>query len=273
MRIGVVSKRRGELPYRIVRDIISYGRELGLDVLVEDSVAKDIGWDRTFAVDTDRVDFLVVVGGDGTLLRAIQRLRYVDTPIVGVRAGRRGFLLDVEPQEVQKVLRDLVEGRYRVYEYMRLEASVGERLFYALNDVVVASAREDVSRAISLRIEIDGEPLYEFDGDGVIVATPLGSTAYAFSAGGPIVDADIEAIVVAPLVPIQAHAKPVVLSSSKVVGVVNVGEDEALCIVDGYTVARVKPGERVVVKRAEMGVRFVRFREFKTYRRVQVCEF
>lgn len=276
MRIGVVAKKGSEISYRISKDILDYGsRVLGLEMLVDKEVSSDIGWDKVFYIDRDKVDFIIVVGGDGTFLRAFQRLKSIETPMVGVRAGRRSFLLDVEPNEVLGRLRDLVEGRYIVYEHMLLKIATDDgKEYYALNDLVVASIRDTRSGVISLGVYVDGDLLYRFDGDGVIVSTPLGSTAYTFSAGGPVVDMDLEAVTIAPLAPIQAYAKPVVLSSRRVVEVINISEaDVALCIVDGETKSRLQPNGRVVVRKAGQGVRIVRFRKFNTFKRVQVCEF
>lgn len=276
MRIGVVSKKGSDVSYRVSRDILCYGSEvLGLEMLADKEIANDIGWDRVFYADRDRVDFLIVVGGDGTLLRAFQRLKFIETPIVGVRTGRRGFLLDVEPSEVLSRLRDLVEGRYSVYEYMLLKiTTVNGGEYYSLNDLVIANVRDTRSGVISLEISVDGDLLYRFDGDGVIVSTPLGSTAYTFSVGGPVVDVDLEAITVAPLAPLQTYAKPVVLSSRRTVEVVNISEaDTALCIVDGGIRSKLQPSEKVVIKKSERGAKIVRFRKFNTLKRVQVCEF
>lgn len=276
MRVGVVAKKGSETSYRISKDILNYGSKvLGLEMLVENEISSDIGWDRVFYIDKDKVDFIIVVGGDGTFLRAFQRLRSIETPIVGVRAGRRSFLLDVEPSEVLNRLRDLVEGRYRVYEHMLLKITLDNgKEYHALNDLVVASIRDTKSGVISLGIYVDGEPLYKFDGDGVIVSTPLGSTAYTFSAGGPVVDINLDAVTITPLASLQTYAKPIVLSSHRVIEVVNIGEaDVALCIVDGETKSRLQPNEKVVIKKAEQGIRIVRFKKFNTFKRVQVCEF
>ncbi|MEM4513752.1 MAG: NAD(+)/NADH kinase [Ignisphaera sp.] len=276
MKIGVAAKRGYENLYRIVQEILSYGHNmLGLDMLLDEDLSKEVSWPNLFRLYEDKVDFLVVIGGDGTLFRVIQRLKYKETPIVGVRAGRRGFLLDVEPREALNRLRDLVDGRYGIREYMMLKI-VPERgeEYYALNDVVVASIRDIRSNVISLEVYVDGDLLYRFDGDGVIVATPIGSTAYTFSAGGPVIDVDFEAIVVTPLAPLQPNARPVVLSPGKVLEIVNTSETEdALCIVDGETKLKISRANKVIIKKAEQGVKFVRFKRFTTLKRIQVCEF
>ena len=277
MKIGVVVKKDSRLAQNIAKEILVYGhRSLGVEMFVEAGIAEDLGWSRVFSLDKDKVNVVVVVGGDGTLLRALQKLRFTETAVLGVKAGRRAFLLEVEPREALDRLRDVVEGRYRVCEYMRLEVLTEKdrHNYYALNDVVVASVRDERSEVVKLEVDVDGETLYTFDGDGVIIATPLGSTAYAFSAGGPVVDEDIEAIVVTPLAPMQPYARPVVLAPSRTVRVVNSSEtDHALCIVDGNTVARLSPGESVAIKKATSSAKFICFRGVKTFGRVRACEF
>lgn len=275
MIIGVVVKKGGGMPYKIAKEILEYGESLGINMVIDEEIAKDIGWKNTFTPGIDKIDFLIVVGGDGTLLRTIHRLESSDIPIIAVKAGRRNFLLDVDPLEVREKLKDLVEGKYVVEEYMRLRIKINtiSRLPYAVNDVVIASARNIRSRVMSIEIRVDGELLYLFDGDGVIVATPLGSSAYTFSVGGPVVDADLNAIIVTPLAPLQPNAKSVVLSSNRIIEIKNVSENDAMvCIIDGETVAELFPGSSAEVFKADTGVKFVRFRKFKTYRRVQTCE-
>uniref|UniRef100_A0A7C2VE72 NAD kinase n=1 Tax=Ignisphaera aggregans TaxID=334771 RepID=A0A7C2VE72_9CREN len=276
MKVGVVVKRGSDSSYKVAEELLRYGsRVLGLDMAIEREVSDVLPWDSIFDITMDKVDLLVVVGGDGTLLRAVQRLRFLDTPLVGIRSGRRGFLLDVEPSEAPERLRDIVEGRYEIKEYMLLKIILNSGAeCYALNDLLVASTRNTRSSIITLEVYVDDEPLYRFDGDGVIISTPLGSSAYTFSAGGPVVDSDMNAMVVTPLAPLQTNARPVVLAPNRVVKIVNAGDsEEALCIVDGETKRRLSPLEEIVVSRFEQGVRIVRFGRFNTIRRVRACEF
>lgn len=276
MRIGVVARRGSELSYKVAQEILRYGRDaLGLEMMLDEELSNDVLWDNVFRLGIDSVDFIIVVGGDGTLFRVVQRLRSFETPIVGVRTGRRGFLLDVDPGEALDMLRKLVEGVYTVQNYMLLKvvpSSGGE--FHALNDVIVASVRDTKSTIVSLDVYVDGEQLYRFDGDGVIVATPVGSTAYTFSAGGPVVDADVDALIVTPLAPLQTNAKPVVLSSRRVVEVINVSElEKTVCAIDGDVKFRLDKGDKVKISKAETGVKLVRFKRFTTFKRLKVCEF
>jgi NAD+ kinase len=276
MKIGVVVRCGSELSYRVAKEILSYGRNvLGLQMFLDEELSNEIQWDNVFRLGVDNVDFLVVVGGDGTLFRVIQRLKSFETPIVGVRTGRRGFLLDVEPHEALDMLKKLVEDEYKVQEYMllKVDPSTGGE-YYALNDVIVASLRYTKSTVIALEVYVDKDLLYKFEGDGIIVATPVGSTAYTFSAGGPVVDEDLDALILTPLAPLQTNAKPVVLSSKRVVEVVHLSDwVEAVCALDGDVKFKLGKGDKISIRRASTGVKIVRFKKFTTLKRLKVCEF
>ncbi len=272
--IGVVVKKGSERGYAIARELLLYGvEELGLDMVVDEEVAESISWSSTFRVGIDPVDVIVVIGGDGTLFRTLHRLGEMSVPIMTVRMGRRGFLLDVPPFEARDRLRDLVEGRYTVVEYMRLRASIKGRdtpLPLALNDVVIQSWGPSKTKVVRIVVYTDDDILYAVDGDGVIVSTPLGSSAYALAAGGPLVDAELDSLVVVPLAPLQFNAKPVVLSPSRVVRVrIAMGSGPAACVVDGQSIELLKPGDIVEIRRAEKPAKIIRFTRVNTYARLR----
>ena len=273
MRIGVVPKRGSVHAAAIARELLVFGEELGVEMVVSREVADEVRWDKTFVVGVDDVDYIVVVGGDGTLLRLLHRLGDSDTPVMTVRMGRRGFLLDVPPFEAKARLRDLVEGRFVVEEYMRISARIegrGLELPPALNDVVVSSWGPTKTKVVRLVVYRDDDPVYSVEGDGVVIATPVGSTAYSLAAGGPIVDSGLEAILVTPLAPMQPALRPVVLSADSVVRV-RVGSDSgpAACVVDGQVVEVLRPGDIVAVSKASKPARIVRFTRTPTYARLR----
>ncbi|MEM3967022.1 MAG: NAD(+)/NADH kinase [Ignisphaera sp.] len=272
-RVGIVVKKGSSQGYEIAHRLLSYGSSvLGLDMHIDEEALPDIKWDRMFKVGIDPVDLVVVIGGDGTFLRTFHRLGLLDIPIMGVRLGRRGFLLDIKPDEALDRLRDAVEGRFRLVEYMRLEVSLdtsSTSIPLALNDVVIAGWRYTRAKVVSLSIYVNGEYIYGIDGDGVIVATPLGSSAYALSAGGPIIDVDLESIIIVPLAPIQFNAKPIVLPPSKVVEVRTSGDSDPIaCIVDGQSIEVVEPGRSIVVRRSARSAKVLRFHRVNTYARL-----
>lgn len=272
-RIGVTVKKGSVQGYEIAQKLLSYGDEvLGLDMYIDEEALSDIKWSKVFRIGRDLIDLIAVIGGDGTFLRTLHRIGRMEIPVMAIKIGRRGFLLDVKPEEALERLRDVVEGRYTVLEYMRLEA-FSDRLRtsmpLALNDIVVVAWSYTRAKIISLSIYVDGEHLYSIDGDGVIVATPLGSSAYALSAGGPIVDVDLESMIVVPLAPIQFNAKPVVLSSNKTVEVRILSDSgPTACIVDGQSIEMVNPGETIVIRKATSRAKVLRFHRVNTYARL-----
>jgi NAD+ kinase len=210
----------------------------------------------------DRAEIVLVLGGDGTLLRAAQLVREAGTPLLGVNLGQVGFLAEAEREALTSTVDRLVERRYDVEERMTLDVavqSVGKEVQtgWALNEVAVEKdARE---RMLEVVVEIDGRPLSRWAGDGVVFATPTGSTAYAFSAGGPVVWPEVDAML---LVPISAHAlfaRPLVTSPQSVLAVEVLPESpNGVVWCDGRRRLDISVGSRVEVTKGSEPVRFAR---------------
>lgn len=272
--IGIVIKKGSSQGYEIAQKLLSYGEEvLGLDMYIDEEALPDVKWGKAFKVGKDVVDLIIVVGGDGTFLRTLHRIGSMDIPIMAIKIGRRGFLLDVKPDEALERLKDVVEGKYNLHKYMRLEVSSNtssSSMPLALNDVVIVGWGYARAKIVNLSIYVDEECIYDIDGDGVIVATPLGSSAYALSAGGPIVDIDVDSIILVPLAPMQFNAKPVVLSPNRIVKVkVSDYSHPVACVIDGQIMEVVKPGSDIVIKKSIRRAKVLRFHEVNTYARLK----
>ncbi|CAN5184430.1 NAD kinase [soil metagenome] len=215
----------------------------------DDSAAKD-------------AEIVLVLGGDGTFLRAAELARPSGAALIGVNLGRVGFLAETEPEALEETIAHVLDRRYDVEERLTLDVTIeldGQPIehAWALNEASVEKATRE--RMLEVVIEVDGRPLTSFGCDGVLCATPTGSTAYAFSAGGPVVWPDVEALL---LVPNSAHAlfaRPLVTSVHSVltVCVAEGGHDAVLCC-DGRRTLPVPAGARVLVRRATQPVRIVR---------------
>jgi len=272
VRVSLVLKKNCSMCRDITRRALEYGeKELGLDMYLDIEAVDEVAWGKVYRPGVDKVDAVIVVGGDGTLFRLLHKIRGdCETPLLTVKAGRRNFFMEIKPEEVEQRLRDFVEGRYLVEEYPRLDAVIAGRGVTAppaINDIVLTGWGPYRYKVISLNVYVDEEKLYSISGDGIVIATPVGSTAYALSAGGPVVDHRLSCVVVVPIAPIQFNAKPVVASLDRKLRVEVVHGDAAL-VVDGQLVDRVKVGECIEVAKSRCGARLVRFSRFSTYARL-----
>jgi NAD+ kinase len=216
----------------------------------------------TLLEELPTTDILVVLGGDGTFLRAARAVAEVDVPILGVNLGKVGFLSKVEANELEGILAQLVAGEFKIHERMTLQARIlaggssgGEFDHFALNDVVVA--RGALARVCRLDVTIDRSHLATFVADGLVVASPTGSTGYSFSAGGPIVDPVARNLVVTPIAGYLSAIRSVVVGQDQIVRCRVVDAHEALVSVDGREDIPIAVGDVVEVRAAERAIRLV----------------
>ncbi|MEO3748633.1 NAD kinase [Plantactinospora sp. B5E13] len=209
-------------------------------------------------------EIVIALGGDGTFLRAADLARPAKAPLLGINLGRVGFLAEAEIDDLDQAVRDVVQRDYTVDERLTLDVRAefeGGPVIesWALNEVTVEKGER--AQMLELLVDVDGRPLSRYGCDGVVCATPTGSTAYAFSAGGPIVWPEVEALL---LVPISAHAlfsRPIVTAPTSTFTVtVNPFTTLAVLSCDGRRVYDLPPGARVTVHRGALPVRVVRLR-------------
>lgn len=216
-------------------------------------------------VDLAGVELGMVLGGDGTILRAAELVRGSEVPLLGVNLGHVGFLAESERADLAETVRWVVDRSYTVEERMTIDVKVwlDNQLIahtWALNEAAVEKANRE--RMLEVVVEVDARPLSSFGCDGVVMATPTGSTAYAFSAGGPVVWPEVEALLMAP---ISAHAlftKPLVVAPTSVLAVEVVTRTDASGVLwcDGRRTVELPPGSRVEVTRSDVPVRLARTR-------------
>jgi NAD+ kinase len=199
---------------------------------------------------------MVAVGGDGTILRALQRY---SGPVLGINAGVLGFLTEVGPDEADKAVARLMAGDYILDERMKLMCTKAqERLLDCTNECVLHTSK--VAKMRSFDIRVRGEKLDPVRADGIIIATPTGSTSYALSAGGPVVHPSMDAIVIVPLAPFSLTAEPIVVPGNSVVEITPRDKGRtAVLVLDGQEEVDVSGGEFVTISRSERRARFVRF--------------
>ena len=208
------------------------------------------------AGDLDGTRLIVSVGGDGTLLWTAQQAAAAHVPVLGVNAGRLGFLTQVQLGDEGKALDRWAAGDFRLQRRALLETRVGDRRFHALNDVVVHKGVE--INLIRIEVLVDGQPAGQFDADGVIVSTPTGSTGYALSLGGPIVHPDVRAIVFMPLNPHSLFNRPIVLPEPAHI-TIRLPSAMAILTCDGQQNAALDPGAEVQIAAPGLEVELVQF--------------
>jgi len=202
---------------------------------------------RTLNPATDQVDLVLVFGGDGTILRTVQSFGSLSVPVCGINMGRTGFLSQVEPKDLIPALKRLASGKFDVVSRMKVDVRLGaERLGSALNELLVQGTR--TGKILRANVHIDSLGDLMLEGDGVIVSTPTGSTGHSLSAGGPVVDCGLNAMIVAPLGAIRP-IRPMVISSDREI-VVLPGDDCCLAM-DGRVVGNAHQGNEVRVCRSE----------------------
>jgi NAD+ kinase len=256
IKIGFVS-RHNEESVRLVGMLADRFRSKA-DIFVEPEVAQQLGMKGTSVeeMERQRVDFIVSVGGDGTILRTIHRMND-PIPILGINMGTLGFLVDVEPKEAEKTLNQLIP-EFEVDERSRLKVLLnGKSLSPATNEVALITASP--AKMIEFEIIVDGSLMEDFRADGVIIATSTGSTAYAMSAGGPIVDPRVDAIVMVPMAPFKLSSRPWVIPGDSTIEVkLKLPLKEALVVVDGQSTTTISINDSLVISKADTPARFVK---------------
>lgn len=216
------------------------------------------------SADPTALELAIVLGGDGTILRAAELVRDSGAPVLGINMGHVGFLAEIDPDDMDDAVRRVIARDYDVEERLALSVRVkdaaGDVVFetWALNEATVEKASRE--RMIEVVLEIDGRPLSSFGCDGMVVSTPTGSTAYNFSAGGPVIWPTVEAIAVVPLSAHALFAKPLVVSPDAAVAIEMLERTNGSGILwcDGRRSHDLPPGARVVVRRSSRPVRLAR---------------
>lgn len=275
--IGIFGKYKDSSVSDTIAALTKFLEQRRIRVLLGETTAESIQGTRSEHIpqgDIRRViDLAIVVGGDGTMLNASRILAEYGVPVIGVNLGRLGFLTDISVQTMIPDLTKIFAGEYLIESRMLLDvriiekhATSGEPIrFSALNDVVVSKG--DPARLIDLQIHVDNEFVTSLRGDGVIVSTPTGSTAYALSAGGPILHPLIPAMSVVPICPHGLTNRPIVLHGTSTVEVSGSEStsDQMHLAIDGHFQHHLHHEDRVTIRRAAHGVQLIRTRGHNHY--------
>ncbi|HYW91856.1 MAG TPA: NAD(+) kinase [Gammaproteobacteria bacterium] len=264
--VGIVGKYGSPNLTRTVTSLVEYLEAGGLNILLDEGSASVLKGQRTRVVSREQLgqscDLVVVVGGDGTFLDAARSLAASPVALLGVNLGRLGFMVDVSPESMAQVLDEVLSGNYQLDERFLLEAAVlrGEEPIqsgFALNDVVVT--KRDVARMIDFDTHIDGRFISNHRADGLIVATPTGSTAYALSSGGPVMHPRLDAVALVPICPHTLSDRPIIVDSDSVVEVVlsPLNNNPAQATWDGQFSVALENGDRIRVQRTSFRLKLI----------------
>ena len=264
MKFGIVSRTDKPEALEFLHKLVTYLKSKNNEVILETdtSLALELPLPSRDLGEME-IDYLITVGGDGTIMRSAMLLRNPGTPILGINMGSRGFLTEVDPNDANIAIDMIIENEYNIEECLKLSSmspSVEGKFPDALNEVLIASALP--SKTLDMRLSVDGEFLFDVQADGFIIAPPTGSTAYNLSAGGSIIAPSIDAISLTAICPYSYFRSIVIPSASKVKVELLKPKVNALIIIDGREYVALKPQSIVEVYRSQHKTRFVRFKSF-----------
>lgn len=277
--IGLIGKRNNESIVDSLNLLVSFLQARGgIEIVLDDSVAdllKEHDDIQRFKVyqrsEMQSVcDLAIVVGGDGSMLKAASVLADQDIPVVGINRGRLGFLTDILPEEIEHNLAQVLDGKFKLEQRFLLEVSVErdgqfKAIGCALNDVVLHPGV--AAQMIEFELSIDDEFVYNQASDGLIVATPTGSTAYSMSAGGPIMHPKLDALVLVPMYPHSLSSRPIVIDGSSEVSIIPGGRHsinpQISC--DGSVEYTTEPGDRIIIRKKEKKLKLLHPEDYHYY--------
>lgn len=210
MRIALFPNLTKPGSLQISLDIRDFLQKKGILVVTEEEKTNALSVPTLSSVPPDEIDFLISLGGDGTILRIIHAHPDLHAPILGINLGSLGFMADVPIQDTYEALQSIIDGRYTIHERVVVEGSIDStNSCFAINEIVIHRATNPC--LIDLEIEVNGSYINTFSADGLIISTPNGSTAYSLAAGGPILTPDLNALVITPICPHTISNRPIVI--------------------------------------------------------------
>ncbi|MEM2964083.1 MAG: NAD(+)/NADH kinase [Candidatus Bathyarchaeia archaeon] len=257
-RLGLIAKLENKLAVQEAVKLAKFINSLDVEVVYEKNLARHVRLGRGVPMDQMLTDIIVTLGGDGTVLRTCMWIPNPETPILAINLGRRGFLTEVSPEEAEDAIKRSLSGDYVLEKHMKLSLHVND-LFTVdgLNEVLLTSTMP--SKLLRFTVSLSNEELTRFSADGILISTPIGSTAHAFSAGGPVLHPSINAfniVFICPLGPV----KSIIVPSDEDITVSTIQEEDPLVVtVDGFYSKKIKPSDKITIKRSPHKACFVRF--------------
>ena len=256
MIIALFPNERKIDSFEIAKKIVTFFKSRGCIVVSEDEKAAVIHAEKISSVDPKQINFLIAMGGDGTLLRICHAFNHIQAPILGINLGHLGFMADIPLTDLMASLEDLIEGKYKIEERTALITETPKQNLYAVNDIVIHRAKN--YSLIELAIFENGTYINTFVADGIVVATPNGSTAYSLAAGGPIISPEIDAIVITPICPHTISNRPIVLPIKNKIQIQYLSAYESIDVrADGLNAISLEPQQKITISKAFKNFRLV----------------
>jgi NAD+ kinase len=273
--IGLAVNHSKPTAMNVAARLVELIEQNGAKVYVDPQTAEAIGR-RELGLDLDEfshhVQLLFVLGGDGTLLGYARQFAPVGLPILGINLGHLGFLSEAEPEDLESAVRRVLNGEYCLESRLMLDAQVireGRVVkelshLVALNDIAIAKG--SFGRMVTCRVFVDDQYVDQYTGDGLLISTPTGSTAYSLSCGGPIVAPHIDVMLLTPICPHTLHARPLVIAAGQTVQVdVMATHDELVLSVDGQNFYNLKHHDHIIVRQAGFKTKLIKWRDREFY--------
>jgi NAD+ kinase len=258
--VGLVARCDKKQALELAKEVAEYLKNKGLEVYIEDATAEKINMQaKTVPLKNMKTDFIITIGGDGTILRTCLAVPK-SKPILAINMGVRGFLTEVEPKEAYSALDRTLNGDFKIEKCTKLAVSAdGKALPDALNDVVISAG--EPSKILYTQIYKDDEPILKCQADGLIVSTQTGSTGYSLSAGGPVLDPEMEAFVLTPICSLTVF-RSIVFSADSKVTIEAIRPKEVLVLIDGnYRQVVTSKNPMLTITRSKNVASFIRFKD------------
>lgn len=248
--------------YLMKNDIDAYIETEFFNLIVDNSShIQDFSYFKTFDTLDSSFDFLVSVGGDGTILRAITFVKDIDIPIIGINTGRLGFLATIQVDAIEKAIQDIIDKKYRISERILLSVETSpenddiKSMNFALNEVAVS--RKNTTSMITVDTHLDGEFLTSYWSDGLIISTPTGSTGYSLSCGGPVITPGANSFALTPIAPHNLSARPLIIPDSTEIHLRVHGREEQHLISLDSRIATLDNGTLIKIKKANFKIKMI----------------
>ena len=259
--VGIVARYDKKQALKLAEELAEYLKNKGLEVYIEDTLAGKLNvQEKMVPLGKMKTDFIITIGGDGTILRTCITAPKPEPPILAVNMGVRGFLTEVEPKAACAAVEKALKGEFKIEKCAKLAVSTDEQTMPdALNDVVISAG--EPSKILYTQILKDGKPILKCQADGLIVSTQTGSTGYSLSAGGPVLDSEVDAFVLTPICSLTVFRSLVFLADSKV-SIEAIRPKEMLVLIDGNYRQLVTPKTHMLtITRSKNVTSFIRFKD------------